>query len=121
MGTRKTVAELIQSVDIHESSGSRTAAGIFLKALRTRSTVHDKLTQLKLSQIYGRPYYTAVSQMETGQGSLNDELFELAAAAFGVDQEEFGLAMLWFYIPGCYRALQGNKIPRLVEEVFENP
>ena len=81
----------------------RIKAGAFVKRLRL---AHDpKLTQRALADKLKLPYYTFISQVETGTARVPPESQVAWAKALGVDPQEFAKKLLSCYDPHTYKAL----------------
>ena len=81
----------------------RIEAGAFIKSLRL---AHDpKLTQSALADKLKLPYYTFISQVETGTARVPPESQVAWAKALGVDPQEFAKKLLSCYDPHTYKAL----------------
>ena len=81
----------------------RIEAGAFIKSLRL---AHDpKLTQRALADQLKLPYYTFISQVETGTARVPPESQVAWAKALGVDPQEFAKKLLSCYDPHTYKAL----------------
>ena len=86
----------------------RKRAGLYLKSLRRDAG----LTQLEVSKMAGLGYYTFISQIECGTGSLPPDLYERFAEAYSVPTPDFTKKMLEFYDPFTYKALYGAKLAK---------
>ena len=81
----------------------RIEAGAFIKRLRL---AHDpKLTQRALADKLKLPYYTFISQVETGTARVPPESQVAWAKALGVDPQEFAKKLLSCYDPHMHKAL----------------
>ena len=81
----------------------RIEAGAFIKSLRL---AHDpKLTQRALADKLKLPYYTFISQVETGAAQVPPEAQVEWAKALGVDPQEFAKKLLSYYDPHTYKAI----------------
>ena len=81
----------------------RIEAGAFIKSLRL---AHDpKLTQRALADKLKLPYYTFISQVETGTARVPPESQVAWAKELGVDPQEFAKKLLSCYDPHTYKAL----------------
>ena len=81
----------------------RIEAGAFIKSLRL---AHDpKLTQRALADKLKLPYYTFISQVETGTARVPPESQVAWAKALGVDPQKFAKKLLSCYDPHTYKAL----------------
>lgn len=76
-------------------------AGLWLKELRAASN----LTQRQLAEKVGAKYYTLISQLEAGWGSIPLERSAAWAEAFGVEPREFVVEILRRYYPAVYSIL----------------
>ena len=71
----------------------RKDGGQYIKNLRLEAG----LTQRELSDKIGMPYYTFISQIESGNAKLNPSFYEKAALAFGVEPKIFVKKMSFQY------------------------
>ena len=82
----------------------RIQVGAYLRALREKSG----LTQRELAQRIGLTYYTFLSQIEKGSGTVQPSLYHRYAEALGVDLREFTKQMVRSHDPVAYEILFGN-------------
>ena len=73
----------------------RAQAGLWLKGLREEAG----LSQRELADRIGLPYYTFISQIESGKGRIPSERYEAWADALEYDKKSFATKMLSFYEP----------------------
>ena len=86
----------------------RKEGGLYIRKLRSQAG----LTQRELAEKLGIPYYTFISQIENGDGRLQSQYYEKAAAAFGLDPKLFVEQMLMFYDPFVHQVIfTSGKIP----------
>ena len=84
----------------------RIEAGAFIKSLRL---AHDpKLTQRALADKLKLPYYTFISQVETGAVRVPPESQVAWAKELGVDPQEFAKKLLSYYDPHMHKAIFGK-------------
>ena len=81
----------------------RIEAGAFIKGLRENRD--PKMTQRELAERLRLPYYTFISQVETGAARVPPESQVAWAKALGVDPQEFAKKLLSCYDPHTYKAL----------------
>ena len=81
----------------------RIEAGAFIKGLRENRD--PKMTQRELAERLRLPYYTFISQVETGAARVPPESQVAWAKELGVDPQEFAKKLLSCYDPHTYKAL----------------
>jgi transcriptional regulator with XRE-family HTH domain len=84
-----------------EGKQFRKEAGLWLKELRLAAG----LSQLELAARLGLRYYTFVSQIENGFGSVPSDRMEAWARCLNVPPKAFARKLLSFYDPELYRLL----------------
>jgi transcriptional regulator with XRE-family HTH domain len=93
-----------QSSTAHGAGDLRKEAGLWLKTLRNRSG----LSQRMLAEAVGFPYYTTIAQIEAGKLRLQSDRYELYARALGVDTQDFIKQIMRYYDPVTHKALFGS-------------
>lgn len=88
----------------HDAGDLRKEAGLWLKSLRNRSG----LSQRMLAEAVGFPYYTTIAQIEAGKLRLQPDRYELCARALGVDTQDFIKQIMKYYDPVTHKALFGD-------------
>ena len=81
----------------------RLNAGLWLKGLRENAG----LSQRELADRIGLPYYTFISQIESGKGRIPSERYAAWAEALGHETKAFATKMLSFYEPHTYEMIFG--------------
>jgi transcriptional regulator with XRE-family HTH domain len=81
----------------------RKQAGKWLQELRNKA----QLTQLDLSKLVGYEYYSAISQIESGMGTLPSSKYAAYARALKMDPTDFVAGLLAFYDPPTHQILFG--------------
>lgn len=84
-----------------ETKRLRKEAGAYVKKLR----LARDMTQKDLADKVGIAYYTFVSQIENGQGSVPSHQYEHFAKALGVPVVDFVKTMLRLYDPYTFKLL----------------
>lgn len=87
----------------------RKRAGRYVKALRESAG----LTQNELAQAMGWPYYTMVSQIESGKTRIPSPKIVDYAKAVKADPKDFAKRLLAFYDPYMWMALYGTTMDDL--------
>lgn len=89
-----------------ESLKLRTAAGFFVKQLRTAQglTQRDVAVALKLN------YYTMISQIESGAARIPPDLYTAYAKVLKVDPKLFVRKLLQYYDPHTHTAMFGRDV-----------
>jgi len=87
------------------ASALRKQAGRYVKQLREAA----ELTQNELAQRINWPYYTMISQIESGRTRIPPDKIADYAKALGVNQREFAKKLLSYYDPYMWVVLFGNE------------
>jgi transcriptional regulator with XRE-family HTH domain len=72
------------------------------------------MTQRELAAHLGLPYYTFISQVETGQATLPPQIWRQAATVLMMDPLDFAIECLWVTQPIIYEQLFGKTKPSRV-------
>lgn len=82
----------------------RAELGIWLRALREARGI----SQRQLADELSLPYYTFISQLETGRGKIPSARYCDWAKALGQEPRDFMMVLLRYYEPEAYSMLFGN-------------
>ncbi len=91
-------------MNTEEAARNRGAAGDYVKMLRLEAG----LTQRELAVGLNLPYYTFISQVETGKARVPPEAMKAWAKQLKKDTRVFAKDLLRWYDPHMYRALFDN-------------
>jgi transcriptional regulator with XRE-family HTH domain len=88
----------------------RKKAGAWLRDLRAKA----ELTQLELSELVGYEYYSAISQIEGGSGTLPSTKYAIYARALKMEPADFVEGLLAFYDPPTHEILFGRSAEKII-------
>ncbi|MBN8872171.1 MAG: helix-turn-helix transcriptional regulator [Rhodospirillales bacterium] len=99
------------------AASCRRGAGLWIRKLRLRKGYTQAEVEARAAMAQG-----SISRIESGQASIPPERYEVLAIVLGVDDEEFGLAMVrwsnpWLALMAFSQRLPSIEVERMKREL----